>query len=327
MKIYGKETVIRLLSAMSGAKRFPHTIIFTGEAGVGKNTAAKYAAMLMMCENVKTENGLSAPCGDCRACRRIENRGHPDIIYPAVSGKSNIYSRETMRNIVPDSYVKPNDADIKIYIFEHFEDTEAASQNVLLKVIEDPPEGVRFIFTANKKSAFIPTILSRAVTISIPETTPEVTEKALRDTGKYAEAEIKLAAESFPGNIGQGILFLEGGKIAAQREICINIINAVINTDEYALLHALSTVGENRSDAREVIAMAIKVIRDAAIIIAKDDAPLIGCYKSGAAALAAGLTKRRAADMYDKFAKTALELNTNVNVSLTFSALAAKLHT
>jgi DNA polymerase III gamma/tau subunit len=327
MKIYGKENVIRLLSAMSGAKRFPHTIIFTGEAGVGKNTAAKYAAMLMMCENVKTEGGLSSPCGECRACRRIENRAHPDIIYPAVSGKSQIYSRETMRSIVPDSYVKPNDADIKIYIFEHFEDTEAASQNVLLKVIEDPPEGVRFIFTANKKSAFLPTILSRAVVISVPETTAEVTAKALRDTNKYDEAAIKLAAESFPGNIGQSVIFLEGGKTAEQRKICIKVIDAVINADEYALLAALSKAGENRSEAREIITMAIKVIRDATVLIAKEDAPLIGCYKEGAKQLAAGLTKRRAADIYDKFSKTAFDLSTNVNIALTFSALASKLHT
>jgi DNA polymerase-3 subunit delta' len=327
MKIYGKETVIRSLSAMSGAERFPHTLIFTGESGVGKNTAAKYSAMLMMCENTRSENGHTVPCGECRACRRIENKSHPDVIYPEVSGKSMIYSRDTLRFVVSDSFIRPNDADIKIYIFEHFEDTEAASQNVLLKVIEDPPEGVRFIFTASGKSAFLPTILSRAVTIAVPEATAKITAEALRDTGKYDEAKIKLAAESFPGNIGQAIDFLDGGNIAKSRAACIKIIDAIINTDEYALLHSLSEIGENRAVSREVITMAVKVIRDAAIIIIKDDAPLVGCYKEGAAALAAGLTKRRAADMYEKLSKTALDLNNNVNVALTFSALAAKMHT
>jgi DNA polymerase-3 subunit delta' len=327
MKIYGKETVIRLLSAMSEAGRFPHTIIFTGESGVGKNTAAKYAAMLMMCESTRTENGHTVPCGECRACRRIENRRHPDVIYPAVSGKSMIYSRETLRSVVAESYVKPNDADIKIYIFEHFEDTEAASQNILLKVIEDPPEGVRFIFTASGKSAFLPTILSRAVTIAIPETKAEITAEALRDARKYTEADIKLAAESFPGNIGQAIDFLDGGERQKSRAICVKIIDAIVNTDEYGLLFALSEIGENRAAGRDVITMAVKVIRDAAVIISKDDAPLIGCYREGAFALASGLTKRRAADMYEKLSKTALDLGTNVNVALTFSALAAKLHT
>jgi DNA polymerase-3 subunit delta' len=327
MKIYGKETVIRSLSAMSGAARFPHTLIFTGEAGVGKNTAAKYAAMLMMCENTKTENGLTTPCGVCRACRRIENRAHPDVIYPEVSGKNMIYSRETMRKVAAESYIKPNDADIKIYIFEHFEDTEAASQNVLLKVIEDPPEGVRFMFTAGVLSAFLPTIISRAVTIAVPETTAEKTAEALRDSGKISEESIKEAVLCFPGNIGKCIDFAVGGKIAEERALCVKIIDALTSSDEYALNRALFEIGENRQLSREVMAMAVKVIRDAAMLAAFDDAPLIGCYRQGALTLASQLTKRRAADMYDKFEKTAEELSGNVNVALTFSALAARLHT
>jgi DNA polymerase-3 subunit delta' len=327
MKIYGKSTIIRSLSAMSGSGRFPHTIIFTGESGIGKNTAAKYAAMLMMCENPLTENGLMSPCGICRACRRIEKREHPDVIYPEVSGKMLIYSRETMRNIVSDAYVKPNDADIKIYIFEHFEDTEQASQNVLLKVVEDPPEGVRFIFTASGKTAFLPTILSRAVTLAISETTAAETAEALRDTGKFSEEQIALAASSFPGNIGNSVAFLEGGKIAALRDRSIDIINAVIRADEYALLAAFAAIGENRTDARETLSMTAKIIRDAAMLIIDDKTPLIGCYKQGAEKLAEQLTKRRAADMYGKFAKAAEDLTGSVNIPLAFSALTAKLHT
>jgi DNA polymerase-3 subunit delta' len=326
MKIYGKDSVIRSLSAMSGSGRFPHTIIFTGESGVGKNTAAKYAAMLIMCENPRTEAGLSSPCGICRTCRRIENRAHPDVIYPEVSGKMLIYSRETMRNIVSDAYVKPNDADIKIYIFEHFEDTEQNSQNVLLKVVEDPPEGVRFIFTASGKTAFLPTILSRAVTIAVPETTAAETAEALRDTGKFTEEQISLAAGSFPGNIGNCTAFLEGGKIADSRRCAIDIINAVIKADEYALLAAFAAIGENRADAREVTAMTAKIVRDAAMLIINDNTPLIGCYRQGAEKLSEQLTKRRAAEMYGKFAKTAEDLAGSVNVPLIFSALTAKLH-
>jgi DNA polymerase-3 subunit delta' len=231
-----------------------------------------------------------------------------------------------MRKVVSESFIKPNDADIKIYIFEHFEDTEAASQNVLLKVIEDPPEGVRFMFTAGVKSAFLPTILSRAVTIAVPETTEAETINALRDTGKYSEDEIIKAAGCFPGNIGKCIDFADGGKIAEERAHCVKIIDAVITADEYALLSALNAIGENRAVSREVIAMTVKVIRDAAMIATADDAKLIGCYKEGAAALAAQLTKRRAADLYEKFEKTAENLAGNVNVALTYSALAARLH-
>ncbi|MDR0992550.1 MAG: hypothetical protein LBL87_06615 [Ruminococcus sp.] len=327
MKIYGKESVIRSLSAMSGSGRFPHTIIFTGESGIGKNTAAKFTAMLMMCENPRTENGLMSPCGICRACRRIEGRSHPDVIYPEVSGKMLIYSRETMRNVVSDAYVKPNDADIKIYIFEHFEDTDKASQNVLLKVVEDPPEGVRFIFTASGKTAFLPTVLSRAVTIAVPETNAAETAEALRDSGKYTEEQITLAVSSFPGNVGNCTAFLEGGRIAVLRERTMEIIDAVIRADEYALLAAFAAIGENRTDAREAAAMSAKIVRDAAMLIIDDKTPTIGCWHQGALKLAKQMTKRRAADMYGKFAKAAEDLTGSVNVALTFSALAAKLHT
>jgi DNA polymerase III gamma/tau subunit len=232
-----------------------------------------------------------------------------------------------MRTIVTDAYIKPNDSDIKIYIFEHFEDTELQSQNVLLKVVEDPPEGVRFIFTASGKSAFLPTILSRAVTIAVPETTAAETAEALRDTGKFTDQQIKLAVECFPGNIGNCIAFLEGGKIASHRQHCIDIINAVINADEYALLAAFAKIGENRSEARDVMAMTANIIRDAAVLLTDDNAPLIGCYKQGAVNLSKQLTKRRAADMYRKFAGAAEDLGGNVNVALMFSSLTARLHT
>lgn len=138
--------------------------------------AREYAlsvAAAIMCE------GEDKPCEQCRICRKIKS-GHPDIIIvsPAKNIKSGTIAVDEIRNIIVDSYVKPNDGDRKIYIF-HGELSEI-SQNAMLKVFEEPPKGVTFIIPCVSESSLLTTILSRATRLVFKgESGQGISEQAL----------------------------------------------------------------------------------------------------------------------------------------------------
>ena len=163
MKIYGKQTVTEPMAAMSRSGRYVHSYIITGAKGCGKKTAAAYIAQMLLCSDI--HDGV--PCGTCRECRRIEAQTHPDVILVEKSKTS--FSVSDMRHIVADAYTSPNDCDRKVYIAADCDGWSDAAQAAMLKVTEDPPDPVYFIFTGADLSVFLPTLISRSMTIGITE--------------------------------------------------------------------------------------------------------------------------------------------------------------
>lgn len=293
--------------------RIAHAFLLTGERGVGKKTAADYIAMTLLCEK-----GGDTPCGECRHCRRILENTHPDVIRPEKSGKKQIYNRETMRNICSDAYVKPNDCDSKVYIFTDCESVEESTQNLMLKLIEEPPDTAYFIFTAVSRSVFLPTILSRVITIGIPECTETDCRMALADMG-FSEVEISGAVERFHGNIGSCVDYLKGGETAENAEICRSVIAAISAGDEYGLLTALHRIGDNRNRIKLVLELADKTIRDACVA-RLGTAPMIGCDPKGAEALSRKISMKRAELIHEAIGRVIVHCGMNMNVPSEISA-------
>jgi DNA polymerase-3 subunit delta' len=308
---------------MKNSGRFVQSLIFTGAKGTGKHTLSVFTAQLRLC---KTPLPDGAPCGECRDCRRIAEKIHPDVIYPEKTGVNKIYSRDTIRRVCADAYIKPSDGDLKIYIFEDFDTTESLSQNVLLKIIEDPPEGAGFIFTAFDKSVFLPTVLSRSVTLDLPETTKDEARLALRealeDKGKYTYEQIENAVSIFGGNIGNSVEFLENGPIARKYEAVINLTEALWANDEYRLLTAIHGVGDDRQTLKSVFMMWNKVLRDCTVYSA-GITQFMGCYPEGARKLSNKLTKRRCEKIYRSVEDFIRRCDTNMNSSICAAALIA----
>ncbi len=314
MKLYSKEAPQTALDAMKKTGRFPHAFLLTGEKGVGKKTFADYIAMSMMCEN-------GTACGTCRHCRRIINNTHPDVIRPERSGKKQIYIRDTIRSICSDAFTAPNDCEVKVYIFADCENIEESSQNLMLKLIEEPPDTAYFIFTAVNGRIFLPTILSRVVTIGIPEASEDGCRSALADTGRYPAEQIDDAVSRFHGNIGCCMEYLSGGELAENTVLCRHIISAIADNNEYGLLKALYDIGEERARVRAVLEMADKVVRDACVL-RLGDIPMIGCDPEGAEKLSRILSRRRADIIHEAVIRTCSRCMGSANVQAETAAFA-----
>jgi hypothetical protein len=330
----GKDDLVRKLSLMKKSGRAPHSVIFSGEESSGRKTAARYFAALLICDRTHpTQSGLSSrevsqsremspkysldgnspfltqsgllvgedaggtivPCGECRHCKRILSDTHPDFITPERTGKTQIYTRDTMRAVVADTAIMPNDTDRKIYFFPDFNNTSADSQNILLKSIEEPPGGVQFIFTVTDPGVLLSTILSRSVIIEVRDLSGEFTKEF-------------------------NAPFFERAKTLA---------NALSQGNEYAFsvaLHETSDTVDSRARLKRGLSAFCKILRDAAIICETGAVsnPASPCFEE-AAALARKFPLRRLVLMADIIEEESRKLSYIVNTPLVGAAITAKI--
>ncbi|MGN0666070.1 MAG: hypothetical protein ACI4KF_06040 [Huintestinicola sp.] len=313
-RLYSKDSVTRSMTAMQRTGRFAHTYILTGDKGAGKKTAARYIAMQLLCDNKNA-------CGTCRQCRRILMGQHPDVIIPDKDKKSKIYTVDIVREMVADCFTAPNDCDRKIYILPDCEGWKDASQDALLKITEEPPDSVYFIFTAENRSFFLQTLISRSMVIDIPEASREDCIRCLSEAGKYDEESILDAAENFGGNIGRCIAYLEGDKeLCKAAELVRSISQDIVRGDEYSLAVHLNDAASSRDEMRRTLEMLARVIRDSCVMRAGGRV-LIGCCRQDSVAMSERIGSERLMHMYEAVCRASERCLQNVNTAACAAAL------
>lgn len=208
MRLYGKDRLAELLADTAAENRLPHAILLSGERGSGRRTAAKFIAKLFLCG--------AAPCESCSVCSRINAEAHPDVIwvrrecggkYSLTSGKGQTDIREFMESTA----VKPNDGDIKIYIFENADEMSVQVQNTLLKNIEEPEQWVKYIFLCENPSSLLTTIRSRVTEFRIPDCSPVECCECLVNEYNIAPEKAQEYSQMMSGNIGKCLEALGAG--------------------------------------------------------------------------------------------------------------------
>lgn len=153
----------RFLEARAAAHTLPQTLLLTGGDAQMRQALVREIAMAVVCRDRQ-----NAPCGHCSACKKCVSGNHPDLAFYAPDAKSHTYKVDTCREIRRDAFVVPNDGDSKVYILEDSQAMQDSSENALLKILEEPPAGVYFLLTCDNQAAMLPTVLSRAVVLSMP---------------------------------------------------------------------------------------------------------------------------------------------------------------
>ena len=178
-----------------------HAYLLIAEPDAGYADARKLA-QAMVCS---APEGVKRPCGACRDCRKAEKGIHPDILTvdrltdDKGKPKREIYV-DQIRDVVADSVVMPNEAAHKVYILRNADSMNAAAQNALLKILEEPPRFVSFILLAESAAGLLETVRSRCVTLhrlgEDAAVSPEARELAERYL-TYAAAGASISLLSF----------------------------------------------------------------------------------------------------------------------------------
>lgn len=137
-----------------------HAYLILSPAILSSREQATKVAKAIMCTSPLPSG---EPCGACSACRKTDAGTHPDVI---IIGRENVKIKD-LRETLMQAYLAPNESDSKVFILENIDSfsaqqhTNVLMQNVLLKILEEPPSGVYFVLTASSKNGVIPTVLSR----------------------------------------------------------------------------------------------------------------------------------------------------------------------
>ncbi len=217
--VLGQSTAVDLLAASLTAGRVPHAYLFTGPAGVGKRTAARAWAKILLCKNPPSP---VLSCGVCGGCERVETGGHPDLLWvdfvrQAALLKETVEKQKslkisTVREMERALRLKPLEGRVKIAVLTPADALGDDAAHALLKIVEEPPPGTHLILISSEAGSLLPTIRSRCQRVRFRPLAAEVVQDLLaRDHGDRPVAELELAARSADGSVERARTLLEEG--------------------------------------------------------------------------------------------------------------------
>ncbi|OIK24483.1 DNA polymerase III subunit gamma and tau [Streptomyces malaysiense] len=155
-EVIGQEHVTDPLQQALRNNRVNHAYLFSGPRGCGKTTSARILARCLNCEQGPTPT----PCGECQSCRDLARNGPGSIDVIEIDAASH-GGVDDARELREKAFFGPAGSRYKIYIIDEAHMVTSAGFNALLKVVEEPPEHLKFIFATTEPEKVIGTIRSR----------------------------------------------------------------------------------------------------------------------------------------------------------------------
>jgi DNA polymerase-3 subunit gamma/tau len=154
--VIGQDHVTEPLQRALTNNRVNHAYLFSGPRGCGKTTSARILARCLNCE----KGPIAVPCGQCQSCRDLA-RGGPGSIDVIEIDAASHGGVDDARELRERAFFAPVASRYKIYIVDEAHMVTTAGFNALLKLVEEPPPHVKFIFATTEPDKVIGTIRSR----------------------------------------------------------------------------------------------------------------------------------------------------------------------
>ena len=155
-EVIGQEHVTEPLRAALAGNRVNHAYLFSGPRGCGKTTRARILARTLNC----VQAPVADPCGECDSCRDLA-RGGPGSIDVIEIDAASHGGVDDARDLREKAFFAPVRSHYKVYIIDEAHMVSTQGFNALLKLVEEPPEHLRFIFATTEPEKVIATIRSR----------------------------------------------------------------------------------------------------------------------------------------------------------------------
>ena len=201
--LLGNDRLKQNLRSSLEKKHISHFYLISGPEGSGKHTLAKLLAEAILCE------GSVKPCGSCVHCRKMRSGNHPDFITVEDPEHKNV-AVKIVRQIRDDMFVRPNEAEHKIYLFP--QELGLEGQNALLKILEEPPSYGVFLLLTDNPDKLLPTVRSRCTELKMQALDGKTIRNQLRlDFPDAEDADIRAAVFRSGAFLGQARKLLEAG--------------------------------------------------------------------------------------------------------------------
>lgn len=300
--LVGNKRIKDSIDALISSDRLPHAVIIEGECGTGKRTLAQYLAKVAVCDSEHP------PCFSCRSCHLADAGTHPDIETVMPEDKKKNITVEQIRKLRTTAYHSAHTSKRRAFIIEQADTMNMGSQNSLLKVLEEPPSDVLFILIATSAERLLDTVVSRCVTLSLFPPTLEEGVSVLRRVHGISDDEARHLLTEEKNNIGKVLDRISDSSDSIGRSAAHDFLSAI---EQNSPLNAMLTTVILEKDRPETAKFTEEL---GELLINK-------IKKSGSMTE----TAREYTDMYTVLSELSPTLNTNINLSLFYTALISKL--
>ena len=282
-EVIGQEHVTVPLSNALASGKIHHAYLFSGPRGCGKTSSARIMARSLNCEKGPTPE----PCGECQSCKDLVANGPGSIDVMELDAATHGLVDDA-RDLRDKAFFSPVGSRYKIYIIDEAHQLGPGAANALLKVVEEPPPHVIFIFATTEPDKLISTIRSRTHHYPFRLVPPGILgahlEKLCELEGiKVAKGVIPLAVRSSGGSVRDalsvlGQLLAGAGKDGVTYEIAVQLLgytdgalldeamDALAARDGTTLFNTIDKVIESGLDPRRFTQDFLERMRDLIII-------------------------------------------------------------
>ena len=260
-RIAGNEELKSSIRRMLEGRRLTHSVLLVGEAGLG----AGFAARCVAADYLYPQGGAPAEAllrGEC--CRAVAKAGKRDsgqietgIVREAISvtgmgsgGRYLVGQVTAMRSEIFNTSLSAEGRAVLLY---HVERMNEESANALLKVMEEPPEGVLFLLTADSLAGVLPTIRSRCISFAVAPVSPEDCARYCTAQGVGAK-DAALYSALFDGHIGTVLAATRDEARREQVDKALALAKAAAAKDSYAAAVLLAAYEKDKAGASALLA-------------------------------------------------------------------------
>ncbi|MFF6982426.1 DNA polymerase III subunit gamma and tau [Streptomyces sp. NPDC008343] len=288
-EVIGQEHVTDPLQQALRNNRVNHAYLFSGPRGCGKTTSARILARCLNCEQGPTPT----PCGECQSCQDLARNGPGSIDVIEIDAASH-GGVDDARELREKAFFGPASSRYKIYIIDEAHMVTSAGFNALLKVVEEPPEHLKFIFATTEPEKVIGTIRSRTHHYPFRLVPPGTLRDYLgdvcgRENIPVEDGVLPLVVRSGAGSVRDSMSVMDQLLAGAREEgvtyamatsllgytdgsLLDSVVEAFATGDGAAAFEVVDRIIEGGNDPRRFVADLLERLRDLVILAAVPDA-------------------------------------------------------